>query len=245
MKSFVLRPGKCRVIFFDLEFYVPVAGRDKEGFLYNPWDKSCKFLGGSFLVANPEKDLNLDTEINPGRVSSLWLWKSGSERKLLEDIYDLLKSAYDLVYRAHQGKVSPILCGIGISSSDVPILFELFKRYKILSNSDAFSFQNKFRIIDISQLAITTFNNKSSFTYPKSKSLILQKYLPEKKFDSGVRVWDLYDQGHTSAIEGRVIDEVLCTRHCYMKILSDVRTFKYLEKNKKRLTSVYSDSSSI
>lgn len=237
MKHFRIKPGKCRVIFFDLEFYVPLKGRDREGFCYNPWDKGSKLLGGSFLIANPEKDLTEKSKITEKKVKSLWLWNHDSERELLEKIYEVLKNAYDVVYRAHEGKVSPILCGIGISSSDVPILFELFKRYKILSNSEAFYFQNKFRVIDISQLAIASFNNNSSFIYPKQKKLILQKYLPDKKFESGKSVWDLYDDQNRSGIEERVIDEVLCSYHCYIKIINDFKYFKYLEKNKKRIDS--------
>ncbi len=233
LKYVRIKSGKCRVIFFDLEFYVPLKGRDKEGFSYNPWDKSSKLLGGSFLIANPDKDLTDKSKVTKRDVESLWLWNHNSERDLLEKIYKLLKDSYDLVCKAHDGKVSPILCGIGISSSDVPVLFELFKRYKLLSNSEAFYFQNKFRIIDISQLAIASFNNNSNFIYPKQKSYIMQKYLPEKKFESGRVVWDLYEAQDKSGIEERVIDEVLCTHYCYMKIINDFRYFKRLERNQK------------
>lgn len=237
LKYLKIKPGKCRVIFFDLEFYVPLKSRDRAGFCYNPWDKGSKLLGGSFLKANPEKHLTDTSIVTEKNVKSLWLWNHGSERQLLIQIYHILKSAYDLVFKAHEGKVSPILCGIGISSSDVPILFELFKRYNILSNSEAFYFQNKFRVIDISQLAMSTFNNSSNFIYPKQKSQILQKYMPKKKFENGKNVWSLYDKKDTSSIESRVIDEVLCAYHCYMRILKDLRYFKYLEKNKKKIDS--------
>lgn len=234
LKYFRIKPEKCRVIFFDLEFYVPLKGREREGFCYNPWDKGSKLLGGSFLVANPEKDLKPESVVTARNIKSFWLWESNSEKELLEKVYVLLKKSYDVVYKAHDGKVSPILCGIGISSSDVPILFELFKRYKILSNAEAFYFQNKFRVIDISQLSIATFNNNSNFIYPKQKKLILQKYMPGKKFESGKSVWGLYDEKNYEGIKARVIDEVLCTHHCYMKVLEDFRNFKKLEKNKKR-----------
>ena len=59
MKYQKININKCRIIFFDLEFYVPERSRTKTGFCYNPWDKSCKILGGSFLIANPEKDFGL------------------------------------------------------------------------------------------------------------------------------------------------------------------------------------------
>lgn len=234
MVPFRLKLGKCRVIFFDLEFYVPETGREKSGFCYNPWDKSCRFLGGSFLAANPDKDLSNASKNTENKVSSLWLWNHKSERDLLEEIYRFLKSMSNIVRNAHDGKVSPVLCGIGITSSDVPILFDLFKRYKILTNKEAFYFQNEFRVIDISQLAIATFNNGTDFLYPKTKSLILHKYMPGKKFESGKSVWDMYELREFSVIESRVVDEVMCTHECYIQILADLRKYKTLESNDKK-----------
>ena len=234
MSNFRIKLHKCRVIFFDLEFYVPSEGRNKKGFCYNPWHDDHRLLGGSFLVANPQKDFVHNSKIDSGKVESLWLWDHESEKELLESIYGLIRSSYDVVYSAHQGKVSPVLCGIGISSSDVPILFELFKKHSLISNAEAFYFQNSLRVIDISQLSIGVFNNANRFMYPKTKKSILQKYLPERKFDDGKSVWDLYDSNNRLAIEDRVVDEVLCTYECYIKILEDFSNFKAMEKNKKR-----------
>lgn len=221
--------NKCRVVFFDLEFYVPERCRSKTGFCYNPWDKGCKILGGSFLTANPAKDFGLsDTDVYK-KIKSLWLWKHGSEKELLQQIYNILKSAHDIVHNAHDGAVSPILCGIGITSSDIPILFELFKRFNILTNAEAFAFQNRFRAIDLSQLAITTFNNPNDFLYPKTKGVILSKYLPEIQFESGKSVWELYEQKDHEKIQHRVLEEVSATYSCYNLIKADIAKFKSLE----------------
>lgn len=230
--------GKCRVIFFDLEFYVPVESRAKTGFSYNPWDESCKILGGSFLTANPEKDFGISEESILRKTKSLWLWEHGSERELLYKIYITLKDVRDYVHQAHDGAVSPILCGIGITSSDVPILFELFKRFNILSNQEAFSLQNSFRVIDLSQLAVATFNNSNNFLYPKTKNHILNKYLPSTRFDSGKSVWDLYEANDYDKIQSRVLAEVFSTHKCYELIYSDLNKFKILEVNDKKRKSL-------
>ena len=236
MSHVVIKPSKCRVIFFDLEFYVPESSRSENGFCYNPWDKKCKLLGGSFLSANPEKDFETTESVLIKKIQSHWLWDKQSEHNLVESIYEILKSALDTVHNAHDGGISPILCGIGITSSDVPIIFELFKRYNILSNSEAFAFQNKFRIIDLSQLSIATFNNASYFLYPKSKSNILTKYLSDKKFESGKCVWDLYEAKDFNGIKERVLDEVISTHKCYELIKRDLDKFKNLEvREKKRI----------
>lgn len=135
--------------------------------------------------------------------------------------------------------VSPILCGIGITTSDLPILIELFKRYKILTNAEAFVFQNKFRVVDLSQLSISTFNNGNNFLYPKSKNEILLKYINGKKFESGKAVWELYESKDYAGIEERVLDEVTSTHKCYKLINDDLHNFKALEKaEKKRMKDI-------
>ncbi len=225
---------KCRIIFFDLEFYVSENSRIENGFCYNPWDKNCKILGGSFLPANPEMDFDINESKVINKMQSFWLWDHHSELKVLEKIYAILKSALDMVHNAHNGMISPILCGIGITSSDVPIVFELFKRYKILTNSEAFSLQNKFRIVDLSQLSIATFNNPNNFLYPKSKSHILNKYLNSTKFDCAKSVWELYESKDYDVISTRCLDEVLATYKCYKLIKSDLDKFKNLEACEKK-----------
>lgn len=238
MNQFRMKLGKCRVIFFDLEFYVPEKKRDNNGFCYNPWDKSCRILGGSFLVANPDKDLSSTSKKVESKIKSLWLWNYKSEKDLLVSIYNLFKSTLDIVKGANDGRVSPVLCGIGITSTDIPVLFDLFKRFKILSNEESFIFQNKFRVIDISAVSIFAFNNSTNFIYPKTKNLILHKYMPEKKFDSGKSVWELYDLNEKDSIESRVIDEVMCTHQCYLNILFDSKKFKSLELNDKKYKKI-------
>lgn len=226
--------GKCRIIFFDLEFYVPESSRSKTGFCYNPWDKGCKIIGGSFLTANPGKDFGVTDSDVRKKIKSLWLWEHGSEKELLQQIFNILKSANDTVRNAHDGAISPVLCGIGITSSDIPILFELFKRFNILTNSEAFSFQNSFRVIDLSQLAVATFNNPNNFLYPKTKNHILNKYLPGTKFETGKSVWELYELKDYKGIQARVLSEVSSTHRCYELIKTDLDTFKSLEFNHKK-----------
>lgn len=248
MRQKRIQLNKCRVIFFDLEFYVPESSRSEYGFCYNPWDKKCKFLGGSFLLANPVKDFETTELKISSKVKSLWLWNHNSEKEVLESIYILLKNVQDSVQNAHNGMVAPILCGIGITTSDVPILMELFKRYKILTNTEAFIFQNKFRMVDLSQLSISTFNNGNNFLYPKTKNDILNKYMSGKKFESGKVVWELFESKRHSEIEERVLDEVISTHRCYKLIGNDLQNFKSLEvaeKKRKKMSLKNEESASV
>lgn len=226
--------NKCRIIFFDLEFYVPKPSRMEKGFCYSPWDKSCKLLGGSFLIANPAKDFELNEKEIKNKTKSLWLWDQSSEKELIQKIYEILKTTSDTVNKAHNGSVSPILCGIGIGSSDVPVLFELFKRFHILDNQAAFRFQNSFRTLDLSQLSIAVFNNKNHLLYPKTKHHILNKYLPETTFEDGRSVWDLYETKKHKEIQNRVKNEIYATYQCYNRIRTDLSTFKSLEAARRK-----------
>jgi hypothetical protein len=233
--SFVkLKPWKCRTVFFDLEFYVPECSRKDVGLNYNPWDKKSKLIGGSFLSVNPEVNFTQTDKKNKNEIKSFWIWNYNSEKELLNDIYSFIKKNSDVVRKAHQERHSSILCGIGITSSDIPVLFELFKRYQILSNSEAFTFQNELRSLDLSQLALMSFNCKSDYLYPKTKNDILNKYQHGKKFECGTSVWGLYENKSFSDIEERVIDEVMCTFFAYKSILEDIRKFKTLEAHEKK-----------
>jgi hypothetical protein len=234
MSHLRLKPWKCRTVFFDLEFYVPESSRKDVGLNYNPWDKKSKLIGGSFLSVNPEVNFTQTDLKNKSEIQSFWIWDYSSEKELLNDIYSFIKKTSDTVRKAHQGKHSSILCGIGITFSDIPVLFELFKRYQILSNSEAFIFQNELRAIDLSQLAVISFNCKNDYLYPKTKNEILNKFQTGKKFECGKSVWGLYEENKFSDIEDRVEDEVMCTFFAYKSILADIRTFKSLEAQEKK-----------
>lgn len=234
MRNFNINYHDCRIIFLDLEFYVPESSRRTKGLSYNPWDQDCKLLGGSFFIANPTKDFKSNLDIDSDQIKSFWLWNYETEKELVIDIYNLLKQVNEEAKANNEGRVSATLCGIGIISSDIPVIFDLLKRYQLLSNAEAFYFQTEFRVIDVSNLAIPTFNHSSMFAYPKTKKDLLLKYMPGKKFESGKVVWDLYENELYDEIEYRTNDEISCTHTMYSEILNNYKHFKHLEKEDKR-----------
>ncbi|MBE4219037.1 hypothetical protein CGJ94_21275 [Vibrio parahaemolyticus] len=235
--------GSCITVIFDLEFYVPEKSRKEVGFCYNPWDKASRILGGSFLSINGfTVDKTHDNAV-PKKIKSYWLWEhENSERSLLETILEVLVKASEKVSKAHNGTRSAVLCGIGISSSDVPILFELFKRYKLLSNQQAFELQNKFRVIDLSQMATPLFNLNTGYLYPIPKNGLMDKFVKGIKFEPGSSVWEMYEEKKYSLIETRVKSEITATYLCYKKIIEESRQLKSkeveLKKLKKQLENV-------
>lgn len=187
------------------------------------------------MEARPDTDFGISDDKIIKKIKPLWIWNHDSEKSLLKSIFNLLKNAQETVYNAHKGMVSPVLCGIGITSSDIPILFELFKRYQILTNAEAFSFQNKFRVVDLSQLSISTFKISNNFLYPKSKSHIINKYISKTPFEQGKVVWKLYESKYYNQIESRVMDELIYTHKSYQLIISELGHYKSLEMKAKRL----------
>jgi hypothetical protein len=175
-------------------------------------------LGGGFLNLNPYAIEKVQISTIKKRIKSFWLWNHNSEKDLLEKIYFYLKKISDESQNANSSIVSSVLCGIGITSADIPILFDLFKRYHLLSNAEAFDFQHSFRVIDLSQIAITTFNKNISFLYPITKDRLLNSYLNGKKFESGKCVWKHYELKQYNEIEHRVKNEILATYECYIEI---------------------------
>ncbi|HGS5155095.1 TPA: hypothetical protein ACMDT1_001673 [Vibrio parahaemolyticus] len=229
--------GSCVTVIFDLEFYVPEQSRKEVGFCYNPWDKASRILGGSFLSINGfTVDKTHDNAISK-KIKNYWLWDhENNERALLETILDVLVKASEKVSKAHNGTRSAVLCGIGISYSDVPILFELFKRYKLLSNQQAFELQNKFRVIDLSQMATPLFNLNTGYLYPIPKNGLMDKFVKGVKFEPGSSVWDMYEEKNYSLIESRVKSEISATYLCYKNIIEESRRLKSKEVELKKLT---------
>ncbi len=90
-------------------------------------------------------------------------------------------------------------------------------------------------MVDLSQLAISTFNNPNNLLYPKTKSHILNKYMPDTKFETGKSVWQLYESKNHEEIQQRVVHEVFSTHRCYELIKTDLEKFKTLELRHKKL----------
>ncbi len=224
--------NQCRIIFFDLEFYVPENHRHHKGICYNPWIKDCRLLGGSFFSANPKTDFQLNAHLSTKQksIKSFWLWREKNEAELIKKIFNHLNSL--LIHKEKNGDL--LLCGIGITTSDVPVLIDLFKRYRLLTNQEAFRFQNQFRMIDLSQLAIGCFNQSTDFMYPKIKNDLVNKFTSYPSFASGKEVWGLFENKSYSQIETRVIKEIIITYDIYNSLLAHFRHFKKLELIEKK-----------
>ena len=197
-------PDKTKIIFFDLEYYVPAQDRRREtpgGRTFSPVLPDHKILGGVFLVYYPMQD-------RIGERSTIWEWERGSESQVLRAIYHLLQKEWRS-YAPRDQAGSLMLSGIGISHSDIPALLARLSSYSIGDHFRIYDLLCGCRQIDLATATYCQFSfNQSYFAYPKTKSELYQKYLNGKKRESGKAVWELYENRNFAAIEARCKEEV-------------------------------------
>ena len=197
-------PDKTKIIFFDLEYYVPGDGRDRKtpgGMTFSPVVRGHKILGGTFQTYFPMID-----KLEPAR--STWEWRAGSEKAVLEAILRLLKHEWAPI-ESRERLGSLMLSGIGISHSDVPALLAKMTALQLDEPSRIYDLLCGCRQIDLTTATYCQFSfNQAYFAYPKTKSHLYQKYLNGKMMESGKSVWDLYESKDYPAIEARSTAEV-------------------------------------
>lgn len=197
-------PEKTKIIFFDLEFYVPEKDRTRKspsGMKYNPTLPAHKILGGTFSTYYPLQN-------RMSQSNSFWEWGSGSEKNVLAAILELLQREWKSIEAKDQAG-SLMLSGIGISHSDIPALLARLTSLSLDRVERIYDLLCGCRQIDLTTATFNQFASKHEyFAYPKSKSALYQKYLSGKKMDSGEAVWELYDRGEYGAIEARNVEEV-------------------------------------
>ena len=197
-------PEKTKIIFFDLEYYVPSTDRERKspsGMTFSPVIPGHKILGGTFLTYYPMQD-------RIAKRRSIWEWLVGDEESVLREIFELLQQEWRSI-EANDQAASLMLAGIGISHSDIPSLLAKLLPSKVAEKHRIFDLLSGCRQIDLSVATYSQFAfNKSYFSYPKSKSALYQKYLSGKRLDTGKTVWEMYEAGDFGAIEHRCAEEV-------------------------------------
>ena len=203
-KGLKFYPEKTKIVFFDLEYFVPTEDRQRKtpsGMTFSPVLPGHIILGGTFLTYYPMQD-------KVGKRNKFWEWQLGSETKVLESIFDLLEREWKSIEAKDQAG-SLMLSGIGISHSDIPSLMTRLMACSIADHARIYDLLYGCRQIDLSTATFCQFSfNHSYFAYPKSKSDLYQKYLNSKKMDTGKSVWELYETGNYQQIESRSNEEI-------------------------------------
>lgn len=193
-----------KVIFLDLEYYVPQADREARGpggISYSPYKEGHKIIGGVFQTY-------LSKRAHTYPAKGYWEWKQGSEQRVLAAILRHLEEEWAPL-RGTKDACSLVLAGIGITHSDIPVLMARLLHYQLAKPEDLFDLLYGARCIDFSTLAITQYKASSQhLAYPKSKADLYQKCRGGTVMDSSTSVWDLYDARQFGSIERRCRTEV-------------------------------------
>jgi len=212
-------PDKTKVIFLDLEYFVPEQDRKRQstsGMMFNPSLPGHKVLGGVFMTYYPMLD-------KCDKPFSVWEWECQCEQQVMVKLFQYLEKHWKgIEFKEQMGSL--MLSGIGISHSDIPSLNAKMNEHQVGSPERIFDVLYGCRQIDLSVAAFCQFSSKKHkyFTYTKTKSDLYQKYLEGKRMESGTSVWDLYDAGKYAEIEARTQEEVADSFAIY-KSMSDLK----------------------
>ncbi len=231
-------PETTKVVFFDLEYYVPNQLRNRKtphGMIFNPILKEHKVLGGVFQVYYPMLD-----KLNPP--IEIWEWNSNNdEKEVLSKIWQFFVKEWKPLQKNKLGSL--MVAGVGIAHSDMPVLLTKLIQQNIDSHEKIYDLITGCRQIDLSSATYAQFSsNHKYFSYPKSKRELYQKYLEGKKMESGKSVWDMYDDGKFDLIEQRTLEEINDTIAIY-KAMFDLKTKQknevtWLKRNFKKLSAI-------
>lgn len=219
-------PETTKVIFFDLEYYVPKGDRGRAsygGMSFSPFLPSHRIMGGIFQTYFPMQD-----RLEAPR--QFWEWELGSEEAVLSALYTHLDSEWRSIRKQSGGLM---LAGIGISHSDIPALLARMISTRVAPPENVHDLICGCRQIDLSVATYSQFSfNQGYFSYPKTKAALYQKYLVNQKMESGTTVWDAYDAENYQAIESRCKQEIVDMLAIY-KAMVDLR--KRTDSSLKRL----------
>jgi len=214
-------PDITEIIFFDLEWYVPLYQRESKGasLLANPNREDQMLLGGVFAKFHPLKESKNDIGYD-----HFWLWNEENEGELVKKIYRYIKEEWSNFKGTHWSQGDLILCGQGISRFDVPILYIRGLYYDVDTKEEIFETFFKTKQVDLSNVVIPLIWGK--VMYPSNWNSICKRFRFERLKESGARVWDMYDVGQYGLIEKRTEQEVKDCINLYYLIIKRFMTRK-------------------
>ncbi len=203
-------PRFTEVVYLDIECYVPPDARQesKRSMKYNPARADDFVLGGVFRRAFPLQD-----RMEPAW--QVWNWKKEDEKATLQQIYDYINESWRLIEGRTDRHPDLILVGVGISRHDVPALYVRSAFRHIDSETALYETYFKTKIVDLCDVGIPLFRNKSGIypLYPKPSNALAARFGTRARDTygrkmSGKTVWELYESGQFDEIKERTCSEV-------------------------------------
>jgi len=215
--------NKFRVLFFDLEFYVPNQDRNIQGIKANPYKNGHFLIGGTFISFYPFIDQE-KTEI-----CKHWIWDYDDEKMLLKAILN------DIVFFEDEKKSketvkNTLICGDKISSLDIPYLYGRCLKNNIDTDKNLFYILNRFDIIELNSIVIPFIKYNEKPLFPVSKEMTSHLLLNKIGCNEmKTLVWNYYDNKNYQAIMDHSEEEVIDNLNIY-KALVKYNNSKYIRK---------------
>jgi hypothetical protein len=213
-----------RVLFFDLEFYVPKEDRNIQGIRANPYKNGHFILGGTFASYYPF--------IEQGKIeiNKHWIWDyENNEEKLLKAILNNIVTFSD-EKKAKEIIKNTVICGDKISRLDIPYLFGRCLKNNIDTDSNLFYFLNRFDIIELNNIIIPFLKNNGKPLFPVPKEMISHLFLNKICCNEmKTLVWDYYDNKNYQTIMEHNEEETIDNLNIY-KTLIKIDNSKYIRK---------------
>ena len=180
----------------------------------NPHRQNQFLLGGVFAKFHPLKQNRENIEYD-----HFWLWNEDDEKRLVSKIYEYVKREWRNFDNTSSRQADLILCGLGISRLDIPVLYIRSMNYGVDEHEEIFYTLCKTKQVDLSNVAIPLIYG--DVLYPSNWNQICGRFRFNRRKESGKSVWDYYDGKELSTIEKRTEEEV---RDC-------VDFYDYIQRN--------------
>ena len=216
---------KMRVLFFDLEFYVPENDRNIKGIRANPYKDGHFLIGGTFIFFNP-----LSEDENAIDIFRHWIWDYENEKTMIKAILE------NIIHSIDEKEIrnlleNTVICGNGISTLDIPYLFGRCQKCNINLDANLYYWLNGFKIVDLQNVVIPFFKYDDSLLYPISKEEMNNLFLNKLgKNEMKKLIWDYYDENEYNSIMKNNEDEVLYNLEIYKMIIKYDNTIRIIRK---------------
>ncbi len=199
-------PSLTKFLVFDLEAFVPPADRrirTGASLAVNPFREGHTLLGGVVYGGRP-----LTGEVVQD-YAHYWMWREGGEKEVVRALYQVFAAMWANVKDKKMIQADPVVCGVGISTFDMPFLLAKCLQYEVAPPEDIYNTIGKCRVVDLSVAGIGFIPMQHPILHPCSHNQLADALLPEReRKPTGKKVWDMMDAKDYGAVEQRCESEV-------------------------------------
>jgi hypothetical protein len=206
--------SNTRTLFFDLEYWVPPESQSSRfgSLLANPGRPGQRILGGSFCLMESVDVGRWPPRVEEIELRNFWIWDYEDEKSMLLAMIEYLRGCWSTLEGKKDREADLILCGIGLSRFDVPVIAFRCNELEVASSEEIWELLFTTKQVDLSNVGIAFPSQKdreaSWVLYPKTANELCREFGVESTKPSGKRVWDMFEEGDYAGIQARTEGEV-------------------------------------